>query len=71
METMDQLTYTSDLIPESVRDAADNAAAQCRFGRFEEVLLGYINYRHTKHFLSLGHGSLYPMASAALLVFAG
>lgn len=29
MEAMDQLTYTFDPIPESVRDAAGDAAAQC------------------------------------------
>jgi hypothetical protein len=41
METMNQLTYTSDPIPESVRDAAGDAAAQCGYDQFEEVLLDY------------------------------
>jgi len=41
MEAMDQLTYTSDPIPESVRDAAGDAAAQCGYDQFEEVLLEY------------------------------
>ena len=41
MEAMDQLTYTSDPIPESVRDAAEDAAAQCGYDQFEEVLLEY------------------------------
>lgn len=41
MEAMDQLTYTSDPIPESIRDAAGDAAAQCGYDQFEEVLLDY------------------------------
>jgi len=41
MEAMDQLTYTSDPIAESVRDAAGDAAAQCGYDQFEEVLLEY------------------------------
>ncbi len=48
MEAMDQLTYTSDPIPESVRDAAGDAAAQCGYDQFEEVLLDYeiVGIRH-------------------------
>jgi hypothetical protein len=42
MGTMDRLTYTSDRIPESVRDAAGDAAAQCGYDQFEEVLLDYV-----------------------------
>lgn len=38
---MDRLTYTSDSIPESVRDAAGDAAAQCGYDHLEEVLLDY------------------------------
>ncbi len=42
MGTMDLLTYASDLIPESVWDAAGDAAAQCGYDQFEEVLLDYL-----------------------------
>jgi hypothetical protein len=41
METMDRLTYTADPIPDSVLDAAGDAAAQCGYDQFEEVLLDY------------------------------
>ena len=41
MEAMDELTYTCDPISESVRDAAGDAAAQCGYDQFEEVLLDY------------------------------
>lgn len=41
MSTMDLLVYTSDPVPESVRTAAGDAAAQCGYDRFEEVLLDY------------------------------
>lgn len=39
MGTMDLLAYTSDPLSESVRDAAGNAAAQCGFDQWAEVLL--------------------------------
>ena len=41
METMDRLTYTCGPIPENVREAAGDAAAQCGYDQFEEVLLDY------------------------------
>lgn len=39
MGAMDLLAYAPDPVPESVRGAADDAAAQCGFDRFEEILL--------------------------------
>lgn len=41
MGTMDLLAYTSDPISKSVRDAAGDAATQCGYDQFEEVLLDY------------------------------
>jgi hypothetical protein len=41
METMDLLAYASDPVPVSVREAAGDAAAQCGYDRFEEVLLDH------------------------------
>jgi hypothetical protein len=41
MEAIDQLSYTSDTIPESIPEAAGDAAAQCGYDQFEEVLLDY------------------------------
>jgi hypothetical protein len=41
MEAIDQLSHTSDPIPESIREAAGDAAAQCGYDQFEEVLLDY------------------------------
>ena len=41
MTTMDLLVYTPEPVPESVREAAGDAAAQCCYDQFEEVLLVY------------------------------
>ena len=41
MEAIDQLSYTSAPIPESIREAAGDAAARCGYDHFEELLLDY------------------------------
>lgn len=41
MKTLDRLVYTSDPVPAGVGDAAGDAAAQCGYDQFEEVLLDY------------------------------
>ena len=41
MEAIDQLSYTSAPIPESIREAAGDAAARCGYDQFEELLLDY------------------------------
>jgi hypothetical protein len=40
MESIDHFSYTPDPVPEDVQGAAEDAAAQCGYDQFEEVLLG-------------------------------